>query len=79
MVAVHVKDGTLGCCRNVPYGEGLVDFERCFQELVDMNYHGFFVSEMWCEEDESFIPYLKTAADFIRGKMKLVDARNGQE
>ena len=78
VVAVHVKDGTLGCCRNVPYGEGLVDFEACFKELARLNYRGFFVSEMWCEEDESFIPYLKTAADFIRGKMKLVDEINGQ-
>ena len=73
LVACHVKDGTLGCYRNVPYGEGLVDFGRCFREFVNMGYRGFFVMEMWSEEDEGFVPYLKTAVNYIRGIMKQVD------
>ena len=73
LVACHVKDGTLGCFRNVPYGEGLVDFKRCFQAFSEMGYRGFFVMEMWSEEDESFVPYLKTAAGYIRDIMRQVD------
>lgn len=78
ILACHVKDGTLGCCRNVPYGEGLVDFDRCFDEFIRMDYRGFFIMEMWSEEDEAFIPYLKTAVDFIREKIRLADERNGK-
>ena len=73
VLAIHIKDGFLGCCRNVPYGKGNVDFERCFEKLSCLNYRGFFVSEMWCNEDDAFIPYLKTAADFIRSKIKMAD------
>lgn len=75
LLACHVKDGTLGCCRNVVFGEGLVDFDRCFDEFIRIGYHGLFVAEMWCDEDESFVPYLKTAADFIRAKIKAADER----
>lgn len=77
LVACHVKDGTLGCYRNVPYGEGLVNFEQCFREFVKMGYRGFFVMEMWSEEKESFVPYLKKATDYIRGIMKQVDEMAG--
>ena len=38
-----------------------------------MGYRGFFVMEMWSEEDEGFVPYLKTAVNYIRGIMKQVD------
>ena len=73
IVACHVKDGRPGCCRNVPYGEGTVDFERCFEEFIRMEYRGFFILEMWSEEDEAFLPYLKTAAGFVREKIRQAD------
>ena len=80
IVATHVKDGTyrngVGCCRNVPFGEGDVDFEACFQAYVDMNYHGLFITEMWSEENEEFIPYLKEVVKFVREKTRIVDERN---
>ena len=70
LIASHIKDATLGCCRKVPYGEGIVDFEACFRQFRRQNFHGLFVAEMWSDEDEGFIPYLTTAVDFIRGKIK---------
>lgn len=82
IVATHVKDGTyidgVGCCRNVPFGEGDVDFEECFQAYVDMNYHGLFITEMWSEEKEEFIPYLKEVVDFVKEKCRIVDERNAK-
>ncbi len=33
IVAVHVKDTKPGVFKNVPFGEGVVDFERCFETL----------------------------------------------
>ena len=70
LVASHIKDATLGCCRKVPFGEGIVDFEACFREFRRLDFHGMFIAEMWSDEDEGFIPYLTTAVNYIRGKIK---------
>lgn len=70
LVASHIKDATLGCCRKVEFGAGIVDFDACLKAFKEMNFHGFFVAEMWSDEDEAFIPYLKESCDFIRAKIK---------
>lgn len=78
VIACHVKDATPGCFREIPFGEGIVDFDRCFQALGQMDYNGLLIAEMWSNEEEGFIPYLKTAADFIRSKMQAADEKNSQ-
>ena len=40
IVAVHVKDTKPGVFKNVPFGEGVVDFERCFETLKQSGYCG---------------------------------------
>ncbi|MGU0159845.1 L-ribulose-5-phosphate 3-epimerase [Escherichia coli] len=40
IVAVHVKDANLSVFKNVPFGEGVVDFERCFETLKQSGYCG---------------------------------------
>ena len=70
LVASHIKDATLGVCRDVPYGEGIVDFDACFRAFRRLDFHGMFIAEMWSYEKEEFIPYLSTAVEFIRGKIK---------
>ena len=73
LIASHLKDAVLGCCRKVEYGKGIVDFEACLRAFKEMDFHGFFVCEMWSDEEESFIPYLKVANDFLRAKIRAVD------
>ncbi len=70
LVASHIKDATLGCGRKVEFGKGIVDFDACFRAFKQMDFNGLFVAEMWSDEDEGFIPYLSTAAEFIREKIK---------
>ncbi len=70
VAGIHVKDSTLGVIRDVPYGEGIVDFNSCFAALAQMKYSGVFVAEMWCYDDPAFHPNLKTANDFIRKYME---------
>lgn len=70
VVCCHIKDALLGNCRNVPFGAGIVDFTACFKHFEDRNYNGNFVAELWCDEDESFIPYLSEVSKFIRKHIK---------
>ena len=66
--AVHLKDAVLHKGRNVPYGEGLVDFKGVFDVLKESGYTGPLVSECWREEDHH--PDLKAISAFIRQYMK---------
>lgn len=56
IVGVHVKEtkpvtaGFAGAFRDVPFGEGSVDFVRCFRTLKDLGYAGPFLVEMWTEK-----------------------------
>lgn len=49
IVAVHVKDTRLSVFKNVPFGTGVVDFERCFATLKENGYRGPYLIEMWSE------------------------------
>jgi hexulose-6-phosphate isomerase len=56
IVGVHVKEtrpvgpGFPGAFRDVPFGEGSVDFVRCFSALHRLGYAGPFLVEMWTEK-----------------------------
>ena len=69
VVAIHLKDTKPGIVRRIPYGEGMVNFEKDFTALKKVNYSGLFVAEMWCDEDPGFMPYIKIASEFLKGKM----------
>ncbi len=65
--AIHIKDAVHHDEHNIPYGEGLVDFDAIFAVLKQHDYKGPLVSECWYEED--YVPDLKAINDFIRRKM----------
>lgn len=54
--AIHLKDTykvtetCKGQFRDVPFGEGCVDFTACFKTLAELNYRGAFLIEMWTEK-----------------------------
>lgn len=55
---IHLKD-TLsvtnhfsGKFKEVPFGDGCVDFEGCLRTLKRLNYNGSFVVEMWSESSD---------------------------
>ena len=56
IVGVHVKEtkpvgpNFPGAFRDVPFGEGTVDFVHCFKTLHDLAYAGPFLIEMWTEK-----------------------------
>ena len=56
IVGIHVKETRRvgpdfpGAFRDVPFGEGCVDFVECFRTLRELRYAGPFLVEMWTEK-----------------------------
>ena len=69
MVAVHVKDTRPGVFKNVPFGEGTVDFVKAFKKLHTMNYQGPFLIEMWTETAQDPIKEVRHARQWVLEKM----------
>ena len=69
IMAIHLKDTRPGKVRDVPYGEGTVDFVSFFRLIRNMDYKGLLVAEMWANGDREFsIQYIRTAREFLNRK-----------
>ena len=69
IVAVHVKDTRPGEFKNVPFGSGVVDFERCFRTLKQTGYSGPYLIEMWSETAEDPAAEVIKARAWVRERM----------
>lgn len=71
IAAVHLKDTTpvtetsKGQFRDVPFGEGTVDFEGCLQTLKRLGYNGAYTIEMWSEKSDDPLAKVKEAKKFF--------------
>lgn len=73
IAAVHLKD-TLpvrddfpGKFKNVPFGDGTVDFVGALKMLRALGYHGPYMIEMWSENSLDPVNEIKNAKAFIDG------------
>jgi predicted hexulose-6-phosphate isomerase len=79
IMAIHLKDTKPGITRNIPYGEGIVDFVSFFKLIRSMDYKGLLVAEMWATDDrQSSIEYVKTASEFLIEKYREAEADDNQ-
>ena len=69
IVAVHVKDTRPGVFKNVPFGTGVVEFERCFETLKQTGYCGPYLIEMWSETSDDPAAEVANARDWVRERM----------
>ena len=69
IVAVHVKDTRLGEFKNVAFGEGVVDFERCFNTLLKSGYCGPYLIEMWSETAADPLQEVRAAKAWVTERM----------
>jgi hexulose-6-phosphate isomerase len=71
IVGVHVKEtrpvgpGFPGAFRDIPFGEGSVDFVDCFRTLHDLHYAGPFLVEMWTEKAADPIKEIALARQWV--------------
>ncbi|MCD1127548.1 L-ribulose-5-phosphate 3-epimerase [Jinshanibacter sp. LJY008] len=70
IVAVHIKDTLPGVFKNVPFGTGVVDFERCFKTLKESGYCGPYLIEMWSETAADPVKEVKAARDWVKQRMR---------
>lgn len=74
--AIHLKDTLAvtpdfpGKFKDVPFGEGCVDFIELFKVLKELNYTGPLLIEMWTEKSENPLEEIKKAKEWIEDKMK---------
>jgi L-ribulose-5-phosphate 3-epimerase UlaE len=69
IVGIHLKDARGNAARDVPFGEGNVDFVRVGDALSRARYNGILVAEMWSYDDASFHSYLPVANKYLREKL----------
>ncbi len=75
IAALHLKDTYAvsetceGQFRDVPFGEGCVDFVQVFNTLKRLNYRGSFLIEMWTEKSDEPVSELIKARRWIEEKM----------
>ncbi|MBJ9999782.1 L-ribulose-5-phosphate 3-epimerase [Erwinia sp. S38] len=76
IAAIHLKDtlpvtpDSPGQFRDVPFGEGCVDFVSVFRTLKQINYRGAFLIEMWTEKAEEPVAEIVQARRWIEQKMQ---------
>ncbi len=74
--AVHLKDTLAvtdtfpGKFKEVPFGDGCVDFVGFFKVLKEMNYTGPLLIEMWTEKSPCPLEEIRKAKEWLEDKMK---------
>lgn len=76
IAAIHLKDtypvtaDSPGQFRDVPFGQGCVDFVGVFRTLQQLNYRGAFVVEMWTETAAEPLLEVIQARRWIEARMQ---------
>ncbi|MGG4608450.1 L-ribulose-5-phosphate 3-epimerase [Providencia sp. Me31A] len=76
ITAIHLKDTYAvtetckGQFRDVPFGDGCVDFVNLFKLLKRLNYRGTLLIEMWTEKAEEPLMEIIKARHWIEDKMQ---------
>jgi len=76
IVGIHVKEtkpvgpNFPGAFRDVPFGEGTVDFVQCFKTLNQLGYAGPFLVEMWTEKAADPLTEIARARQWVGERLK---------
>ncbi|MDR1710042.1 MAG: L-ribulose-5-phosphate 3-epimerase [Candidatus Accumulibacter sp.] len=76
IVGVHVKETRPvgpdfpGAFRDVPFGEGTVDFAHCFKTLHELRYAGPFLVEMWTEKAADPLQEIARARQWVGERLR---------
>ncbi len=74
--AIHLKDTypvtheSKGQFRDVPFGEGCVDFDKCFNILKEIEYNGPFLIEMWSENSDNPEKEIEKAKEYLLPRLE---------
>lgn len=79
IVAVHVKDTRPGQFKNVPFGDGVVEFDACFETLLNSGYCGPYLIEMWSETAADPVSEVSAARAWVVAQMRRAGLTIGAE
>ncbi len=77
LVGIHVKDTRPGEPRRVPFGEGIVPFEKAFRKLAEMRYAGPVMVEMWNDDSPDSVRIIRDARQWVVSRMITAGLVNG--
>ena len=72
IAAIHIKDTRPGVYRNIPFGEGTVDFDAGFESIKKTGFIGPLVLEMWAGDRPDTYDEIVAARNFVISKMENV-------
>lgn len=75
-VSIHVKETKPGVFKEVPFGEGQVQFTEIFKKLKELNYQGMFLIEMWA--DNSIVQSVEQASQKISEAYRFITEKMRQ-
>lgn len=76
ITSIHLKDtypvteDSEGQFRDVPFGQGCVDFLGLLRNLKRLDYDGTFLIEMWSEKSQDFQTEILQAKNYLCSKLK---------
>lgn len=76
ITSIHLKDTypvtteSKGQFRDVPFGQGCVDFTGLLSCLKRLGYDGTFLIEMWSEKDKDFEDKIEEAKEYLYPRLK---------
>ena len=71
IAAFHIKDVMPKICRDIPFGQGIVDFDQVFAEIKHIGFKGLLLLEMWANSHSDPIEEMAKAYSFITSKIQL--------
>lgn len=69
VVAIHLKDTLPGIVRDIPFGDGNVDFVSFFRLMEEAQYSGLYVAEMWTDETQASVETVREARMYLADKI----------
>lgn len=70
IAGVHIKDVLPGEFRHIPFGKGMVPFERVFRKLWESGFHGPIMLEMWANAGDNALQAASDARQWVWARME---------
>lgn len=68
MLGLHIRDANPATCYNLPIGSGTLDFDRVYRTLLELEFHGPIVVELWYQDDPAGAKVIRDHLRFFREK-----------
>ncbi len=66
LVGLHLKETKVGVYRRVPFGQGIVPFQKVAKTLDEINYQGPLTLEMWSDNAEDSVVIAQQSLNWMK-------------